>query len=93
VVPPARDQVPRLDEAGGGQDEVGEAGGVGQEQVVDDREQILAREALEHQALVGRDHGRVAVVDDEHADGRPELRIGQCPPEPDHVDHAGLAGG
>ena len=51
-----------------GQENVGVVGGVGEELLVDDGEQIGAREAAQDRALVGGDGGWVGVVDEERAD-------------------------
>ena len=53
---------------------VGVVGGVGEEVLEHDREEVLAREAARDLRRVGRDRDRVAVVDDERLDLRPEAR-------------------
>ena len=61
-------QVAVLEERGGRQHHVGELGGVGHHLLVDDHEQIVARQLLDHGALVRGGRGRVAVVDEERLD-------------------------
>ena len=52
-----------LEEHGGRQHDVGELGRVGHELLVHAGEQVVAQEALLHQPLLGRDIGRVGVLD------------------------------
>ena len=57
-----------FEEGGGGEDDVGVVGGVGEELLVDDGEEVVAAEAGEDACGVGRDGGGVAVVDEEGVD-------------------------
>ena len=66
-----------LERRGGRQQQVGEVRGVGLELLVDDGEQVLAREPAPHRLLVGRDRRRVRVVDEERLHGRIERRVGR----------------
>jgi hypothetical protein len=59
-----------LQESGRGQDVVGVIGGVGEEELVDDGEEVGAGEAAAHGVLVGSDGAGVGVVDEESVDGR-----------------------
>jgi hypothetical protein len=59
-----------FEKGGGGQDDVGEIGGVGLELFEDDGEEIVAPEAAADGVLIGRDGGRVRVVDDQGLDRR-----------------------
>ena len=80
-----------LEEGGRGEDEVGVVGGVGEELLVDDGEEVVAREAAEDVVLVGRDGGGVAVVDEEGVDGRAAdagVGQGERAAELAHVDGA-----
>ena len=72
---------------GGREHQIGVVGGVGEVLLVHHREEIFTREPPEHQLLVGRDRGRVRVVDVERLDRRRQVRIGERAPELDHVDH------
>ena len=54
-----------LEGGGRGQHDVREVDGVGGEEVVHDREQVLAGEALAHALLLGGHRHRVGVVDEE----------------------------
>ena len=70
--------------------DVGVAGRVGHELLVDDREQVVAGEATADQLGVGDGHQRVAVHDDEGVDLRNELGIGE---PATHVDGLELPAG
>ena len=65
VVAPCGDEVEVFDLAGCGEQEIGEAGGIGEKQVVDDGEQIAAFEAVSYERLIGHSGSRVAVPDEE----------------------------
>ena len=67
----AHREVVVLEEARRGQHQVRVAGGVGQNLVEHDREQILAFEAAPHEFLVRQRGERVRVVDEQHLDRRP----------------------
>ena len=73
---------------GGREHQIGVVGGVGEVLLVHHREEVVTREAPQHQLLVGHDRGRVRVVDVERLDRRRQVRIGERAPELDHVDHA-----
>ncbi len=64
----------RFQGQGGRQDEVGVARGVGEERVVDDREEVLPREAAAHGAGVRTGHRGVVGRDEERAD-RPKSSL------------------
>ncbi len=57
-----------LELRGGRQEDVGVVGGVGEEHVVHDREQIAARKASDHLFRIRGDRHRVGVVDEQRAD-------------------------
>ncbi len=59
-----------LQKRGGGQQDVGVIGGVGLELLEHHGEQIVAAQAREHGILIGRDGGRVGVVDHQRLDRR-----------------------
>ncbi len=59
-----------LDEHGGGQDHVGDLGGVGHELLVHADEQIVAGKAALDRLLVGRDRNRIGVLDQQRGDRR-----------------------
>ncbi len=86
VAVPARDVVV-LEERGRRQDHVGVARRVGAYLVEDDGEQIFALQPLQNAVLVGRRDERVAVVDEQHLDGR-RCRSGQHFAETVHVHQA-----
>ena len=70
------------------QHDVGVVDRVGREELVDDREQVLAREALAHLLLLRCDRRGVRVVDEERLDGRRERRLGEDAAELAHVERA-----
>ncbi len=86
-----------LEEGGGGQHVVGVVGGVGEEELVDDGEEIGAREAAAHGVLVGRDRAGVGVVDEEGVDAAGRLVRPASPssvsawPRADMLTSAGFA--
>lgn len=61
-------QVLRLEVRGGRQDKVGVARGVGQERIVNDGEEVLAREAAAHRLRVRARHRGVVGGDVQRAD-------------------------
>jgi hypothetical protein len=82
-------QVPVLELRRRRQHDVGPVRGVGEEVLQHDGEQILARQPAQHGVAVGRDGGRIAVVDDQRAnrwaaDARVGPREGLA--QADHVD-------
>ena len=66
--------VPVFELCGGGQDVVGVVGRVSLEMLQHDSEQVFACKALHHLGRVWRNRHRVAVVDDQCLDRRPERR-------------------
>ncbi len=85
-------QIVMFEEHGRRQDDIGIGRGVGQELLVHDREQILAREAGTHLAELGRDAQRVGVLDEHGLDRRPVAQIariaGQHRADARLVEHA-----
>jgi hypothetical protein len=79
-----------FEEGSGGEDDVGEISGIGLELFDDYSEQILAHQTAANRVLVGRDGGRVAVVDHEGADGG-IVEFRKCIAEKAHVYDAGFA--
>ena len=79
-VPVGLVQVVVLEGRGRGQHDVREVDGVRLEEVVHDDEEVLAREARVHAPLVGRDRGRVGVVDVERLHRRVERGIERAGP-------------
>ncbi len=70
------------------QHDVGIVGRVGLELLVDDGEQVLASQALQHAGLIGADRGGVGVVDVQCAHRRPGQVALQASASCDHVDGA-----
>jgi antitoxin (DNA-binding transcriptional repressor) of toxin-antitoxin stability system len=84
-----------LEEGGCGEDDVGVVGGVSEELLVDDGEEIGAREAAQYGRLVGSDGRGVGVVDKKRVDRGAVVsfaaEFGECLAEDGHVDDAGFA--
>ena len=78
-VAPRRHDVARLELRRRRQHDVGVAGRVGEELLVDDGEQVVARQPAAGQLGVGHDHERVAVPHDQRVDRRIERRVGERP--------------
>ena len=79
-----------FEESGGGQNDIGEIGGIGLELFEHDGEQIVAAQAAAHRVLIGRDGGGVGIVDHQGFHGR-VVDCGQRVAELRHVDDAGFA--
>ena len=90
-VAPRGGDVVGLDVGGGREHDVGVLGGVGEELLVDDGEQVVAGHALASALGVGHDHERVAVPHDHRPHRR--LLVEQDLAEPAHVERARLAPG
>ena len=73
-VAPGRRQIQMLDLARGRQHVVGVERGLGDEQVVHDREQVVAQETFPNPALIRHRHHRVGAVHDERSDRRLQIR-------------------
>ena len=89
-VAPAEHDVVLFQLRGGGQHDVGVAGGVGQEMLADHGEQVFPGQARDHLVLLRADHHRVGVVDHQRGDRRVEAQFpGQRPAQQELVDHPG----
>lgn len=77
-----------LEGCGGGQDDVGVAGGVCEEALVDDGEEVFALEAAQDLVLVGGGAGGIGGIDVERLDGRFECIVIERAAELAHVDVA-----
>ncbi len=77
-----------LERGRGGQDDVGVVDGVGLEEVVDHREEVLARETLADLLALRRHRQRVRVVDEHGLHGRSERGVEQDPSDLAHVEQA-----
>ena len=75
--------------SGRGEDDIGVVGGVGQELVVDDREEIVALKSGDDAGLVGGDHRGVGVVNVKNANRRAGQFAGERLGELVHVDQSG----
>ena len=85
---PRRRQIEMLDLARRRQHVVGVARGFGDEQVVDDGEQILAQQPFTNPALIRHRHHRVGAVDDERANRRRQAAAAEIAADVAHVQHA-----
>ncbi len=79
-----------LEEGGGGEQDVGVVGGVGEELLVDDGEEVGLRHSAQDLGLVGRDGGGVRVVDEERLHWR-VVELGEGMAQLGHVDDARVA--
>ena len=76
-MPPRGRQIEMFDLTGGRQHVIGVARRLGDEQVVHDREEILAQQSLANACLVRHRHHRVGAVDDQRADRRLQIAASQ----------------
>ena len=83
---PRRRQIEVLDLARGRQHVVGEAGRLGDEEVVHDGEEVVAQQPLANLVLMGHRHERIGAVHHQRADRRIKSWVAQVLTEVAHVE-------